>query len=130
MQRPWRATNEPNHLQDALLTAEGVPVMHKNPLGDFILGTLGGALSTYFLSCAAWVLLTGRALSWGPSLPLEPASDTGAFFYLTVRLTQSLYHVGLACLVFLAFRFVQELLRGHSATQAFKEAATLPGACS
>jgi hypothetical protein len=100
--------------------------MRKNPLGDFILGTTGGALSSYFLFGAALVLLTGHALGLGPTLPFEAAPDTGAFLSMTVRLTQSFYHVGLACLAFLGFRFMQEVLRGHSAGQAFKEAAELP----
>jgi hypothetical protein len=100
--------------------------MRKNPLGDFILGTTGGALSSYFLVGSALVLLTGHALGLGPTLPVVPAPDTGAFLYLTVRLVQSLYHVGLACMVFLGFRFMQEVLRGHTAARAFKEAAELP----
>ena len=100
--------------------------MHKNPIGDFILGTTGGALCSYFLCGAALVLLTGDALGLGPTLPVVAASDAGPFLYLIVRLVQSLYHVALACLVFLGFRFMQEILRGHAPAQAFKEATELP----
>ena len=100
--------------------------MRRNPLGDLVLGIAGGALSSYYLFGAILVLFTGHALALGPVLPLVPTPETGAFFYITVRLVQSFYHVGLACLVFLGFRFLQELLRGRTVVQACKEAAELP----
>ena len=100
--------------------------MRKNPIGDFVLGMTGGALSSYFLCGAAVVLFTGHALGWGPSLPIASTADTGPLLSVTARLGQALYFIGLACLVFLGFRFLQEVLRGHTLTRAAKEAVEMP----
>ena len=99
---------------------------HKNPFGDFVTGTLGGCLCAYLLVGAVLVLFTGKALALGPALPIEPVPGLGPFLLLTVRLVQAIYHVGLVCMAFLGFRFLQELLRGHAPIAAAREAMLLP----
>jgi hypothetical protein len=100
--------------------------MRKNPLGDFVLGTLGGTLTSYFAVGALIVFFTGEVLSLGPGMPVLAAPDSGAIMQFMVRLLQTIYFCGLAMIAFVGFRFMQEVLRGHQARQAFKEALDLP----
>lgn len=103
--------------------------MRKNLLGDFVLGTLGGTLTSYFAVGALIVFFTGDVLTLGPGMPVLAAPDSGTVMQLMVRLLQTFYFCGLAILAFVGFRFMQEVLRGHGARQAFKEAIDLPRLC-
>lgn len=100
--------------------------MRKNPLGDFVLGTLGGTLTSYFAVGALIVFFTGDVLSLGPGMPVLAAPGSGAIMQFMVRLLQTFYFCGLAMFAFVGFRFMQEILRGHKGRQAFKEALDLP----
>jgi hypothetical protein len=93
-------------------------------IGDFILGTTGGALATYMLASAVVVLLTGQTL---PLVPRPLSVDTvDVLGSITVRLLLSVCYAGIGCGVFVCFRFVQELLRGWWWRDALAEARRLP----
>lgn len=100
--------------------------MRKNRFVDFVTGTTGGTLTAYFALAALIVLFTGKALAYGPGLPIEAMPDASFIGVLMVRVLQTSYFAGLALLAFFGFRFMQELLRGHNAKDALKEATTGP----
>lgn len=100
--------------------------MRKNPLGDFVTGTLGGTLTAYFGIGALLILFAGQPLPLGPDMPVMPAPDSSPLMQLMVRLLQTVYFAGLAMLSFFGCRFMQELLRGQPMRAALREAATGP----
>ncbi len=93
-------------------------------LGDFVCGTIGGALATYTLAGAVVVLLTGRTLPLLPTLLCAAADDVKGS--IMARLMLATCYVGIACGAFICFRFVQELLRGQRWRHALAGARRLP----
>lgn len=100
--------------------------MRRNPVGDFVLGTLGGGLTAYFGVGAVLVLLSGQALPLGPAMPLVAEEGSAALMQLMVRMLQAIYFGGLAMTSFVTYRVLQEVLRGHPVRAALREAATGP----
>jgi hypothetical protein len=95
-------------------------------LGDFLCGTLCGALTGYFLAGAVVTLATGRLLDFVPALPLPDATGGGVATLVVVRVLQAAYYAALGCVAFFGCRLGQELLRGRGRRNACAEARRLP----
>ena len=91
-------------------------------LGDCVTGLIGGALTSYFLVAAAMVFLTGQSPQLGPEAPLSSLAPGNPIAMLAIRAVQGLIFTAIAIGSYLAFRFMQEMLRGRPAKTAWREA--------
>jgi len=91
-------------------------------LGDCVTGLIGGALTSYFLVAAAMVFFTGQSPQLGPEAPLSSLDPGNPIAMLAIRAVQGLIFAAIAVGSYLAFRFMQELLRGRPAKSAWREA--------
>jgi hypothetical protein len=95
-------------------------------VGDFVCGTLCGAITGYLLVGAIVVLATGHLLEFVPALPMQEEPRAGRIAVVTVRLLHAAYYAVLGCLAFIVCRFGQEVQRGLRWRDALAEAKRLP----
>jgi hypothetical protein len=93
-------------------------------IGDFACGVIGGAMVSCLFAGAVVVVITGRVLVWFPAPAWLAAID--AVGSTDARLLYALYYLCTGCAVFVLFRFIQELLRGHCWREAVSAARLLP----